>query len=91
MIAYVSLALSFVPFWLWLHDFPSPALGVWGAGERTLDALWQSIRTMTTAGPEGTLCRGAKVLATVESVIGIYFLSIIVAGYVSWLQGGKRA
>jgi hypothetical protein len=86
MVGYVSLALAFAPFWLWLHE------GFQGAPwqQRSLDAAWQSIRTLTTAGPDVTpLCREAKVLAAVESFVGIYFLSIIIAGYVSWLGKGE--
>jgi hypothetical protein len=91
MVGYASLALAFAPFWLGLHDFPSLQSNIyWAAADRSLSATWQSVRTLTTAGPEGTLCPGAKVLAAFESLVGIYFLSIIIAGYLSWLQGGPR-
>jgi hypothetical protein len=82
---YVSLALAFSPFWLWLHCSSGTVI------TRTLDAIYQSIRTLTTAGPEGPLSVGAKVLASIESLIGIYFLSIIIAGYLSLPKGGRTA
>jgi hypothetical protein len=82
---YVSLAVAFAPLWLWLHVARGPATN------RAVDAIYQSVRTLTTAGPEGELCVGAKLLATSESLIGIYFLSIIVAGYLSLQKGGRTA
>jgi hypothetical protein len=92
MVGYPSLALAFSPFWLWLHDFPSSEpYRPLAAAHRALDATYQSVRTLTTAGPgdAGTLCAGAKGLVIIESFVGIYFLSIILAGYVSWLKGDQ--
>jgi len=82
---YVSLALAFSPFWLWLHCSRGSGIA------RIFDAIHQSVRTLTTAGPEGPLSNGAKVLASVESLLGIYFLSIIIAGYLSLPKGGRTA
>jgi hypothetical protein len=84
MASYVSLALVFSPFWLLFHDFTNAT-----ACTRTLDAIYQSVRTLTTAGPEDALSSGGKILASVESLVGIYFLSIIIAGYLSFLRGGR--
>jgi hypothetical protein len=82
LIAYVSLAVAFVPAWIWLsfHDGSNR--------ERIASGFYQSIRTLTTAGPEGVSCAGERMLASFEMVTGIYFLSIILAGYLSWLNGG---
>jgi hypothetical protein len=82
---YFSLALAFSPFWLWLHCSGESAIA------RILDAIYQSVRTLTTAGPEGPLSGEAKALASFESLIGIYFLSIIIAGYLSLPKGGRTA
>ena len=92
MVGYASLALAFSPFWLLLHCFTSTEQNVYKAAlDRTIDAVYQSVRTLTTAGPEGTLSGGAKLLASFESLLGIYFLSIIIAGYLSLSKGGRTA
>jgi hypothetical protein len=78
-VGFVSLPLMFSPYWLWLVDFPE---STWC---RSVGATWQSIRTLTTAGPEGPLTSAAQVLAGVETFVGIYFLVIVIATYVSWL------
>ena len=86
MLGYVSLAIAFAPAWIGFR---------FQEGTRPLDRLvsgiYQSVRTLTTAGPEGgpELCVGEKVLASVEMFIGVYFLSIIIAGYLSRLNGGS--
>jgi hypothetical protein len=50
---YVSLALAFSPFWLLLPCFPSTKRTGWlAAGGRSLDAFYQSARTLTTAGTD---------------------------------------
>ena len=51
---YVSLALAFSPFWLWFHCSRGSAIA------RILDAIYQSVRTLTTAGPEGPLSSGER-------------------------------
>ncbi len=51
---------------------------------RSLDAIYQSIRTLTTAGTDiTTLCRWGKLLASFEGIVGIYFLSVVIASYIS--------
>jgi hypothetical protein len=81
---YVSLPLVFAPSWIWFHAFQGSPLC------RSIDATWQSVRTLTTAGPDVGLAPAAKALASVETFVGIYFLGIVIAGYVSWLKGGAR-
>lgn len=81
-IGYVSLPLVFSPYWLWLLDFPGTPFC------RSVDATWQSIRTLTTTGPDVTLTSGARVLAGAETFVGIYFLVTIIATYVSWWKEG---
>jgi hypothetical protein len=85
MLGYASLAIAFAPVWIALR-FDR------GAGARTWDQLvsgiYQSVRTITTAGPDGVCSTGEKLFASFETLVGIYFLSIILAGYLSWL-GGK--
>jgi hypothetical protein len=93
MTGYVSLALAFSPFWLLLPCFPgTKRTGLLAAGGRSLDAFYQSARTLTTAGTDiPDLCRWGKALASIEGLIGIYFLSIIIAGYLSLPKGGRTA
>jgi hypothetical protein len=49
------------------------------------------VRTLTTSGPDGTLSGGsARLLAAVESLVGIYFLSIIIAGSICRFRRGSN-
>ena len=88
MIAYASLAVAFAPAWI-VFRFGS------GAGARTWDQLatgiYQSVRTLTTSGPETAFSAGEKLFASFEMLVGIYFLSIVLAGYLSWLNGGRAS
>jgi hypothetical protein len=79
---FVSLPLVFSPYWLWLLEAEFRG-SVW---DRGVDATWQSVRTMTTTGPEVSLSSSAKILASIETFVGIYFLVIVIATYVSWLK-----
>jgi hypothetical protein len=93
VISYISLALAFSSAWLAVPCFPSTkATGLISALQRSLDAFYQSTRTLTTAGTDiQNLCRSGKLLASAEGLIGIYFLSIIIAGYLSLPKGGRPA
>ena len=86
MVAYASLAVAFAPGWI-AFRFDS------GAGARTWDQLstgiYQSVRALTTTGPEGALYPWERLFASFETLVGIYFLAIILAGYVSWLNDGR--
>jgi hypothetical protein len=86
MIAYASLSVAFAPGWI-AFRFDS------GAGARTWDQLstgiYQSVRALTTTGPEGALYPWERLFASFETLVGIYFLAIILAGYVSWLNDGR--
>jgi hypothetical protein len=86
MVGYVSLALVFAPGWI-AFQFDRGA-GAPRAWDQLVSGVYQSVRTMTTAGPEGVVSTGEKLFASFETLVGVYFLSIILAGYVSWL-GGK--
>jgi len=88
---YVSLALAFSPLWLLVPCFPNVTGSGWAtAGRRSLDAFYQSVRTLTTSGTDiPGICRWGKLLASVEGLIGIYFLSIIIAGYLALPKGGR--
>jgi hypothetical protein len=81
-VGFVSLPLVFSPYWLWL--LPCEFRG--HPMSRSVDATWQSLRTMTTTGPDVPLTSAAKVLAGIETFVGIYFLVIVIATYVSWLK-----
>jgi hypothetical protein len=87
MIAYVSLALAFAPAWI-IFRFDR------GAGARPWDQLstgvYQSVRILTTSGPEGLVSAGEKFLASLEALVGIYFLSIILAAYLFWLNEAAK-
>jgi hypothetical protein len=80
MMGYGSLAIAFAPVWIAFR---------FDSGVRTWDqfvsGIYQSVRTLTTAGPTDPLCTGEKLFASFEALVGIYFLSIILAGYLSWL------
>jgi len=91
MFSYGSLALAFSPLWLLVPCFPSVTASGWAtAGRRSLDAFYQSVRTLTTSGTDiPSICRWGKLLASVEGLIGIYFLSIIIAGYLALPKGGR--
>ena len=82
MIGYVSLAIAFVPTWIVLCLTDGE-----GAWPRIIAGIYQSVRTLTSAGPESDpprpLTAAAKVLASVEMLLGIYFVAVIIASYLS--------
>jgi hypothetical protein len=82
---YLNLALSFSVFYL--------SLGCWEHlpwSKRATTAIYQSIRTITTAGPDGSVQGWAKSIAAAELLVGIYFLAIIIAGYAAWASAPRR-
>ena len=91
MMSYASLAVAFSPLWLLVPCFPSAMGNGWAtAGRRSLDAFYQSVRTLTTSGTDiPNICRWGKLLASLEGLFGIYFLSIIIAGYLSLPKEGR--
>ena len=86
MIAYVSLALALAPVWIWLRFQDDTS--TW---RRFGSGIYQSVRTLTTAGPDADhLGSGEKLFASFEMFAGIYFLSIIIAGYLSASGGSAK-
>ena len=83
MIAYLNVALSFAPFWILLGSESTST-------DQVMTAIYQSLRTLAMVGPDGSLPPFGKLLATVELLIGIYFLIIILSIYVSWASRGDR-
>jgi len=58
-----------------------------------MTAIYQSLRALATVGPDGSLSLAGKLLATIELFVGVYFLIVILAIYVSWAQSkrGRKA
>jgi len=83
MIAYLNVALSFAPFWILLGSEQA-------SRDRVVTAIYQSLRTLAMVGPDGALSPGGKLLATVELLVGIYFLAVILSIYVSWAKQVDR-
>lgn len=83
IVAYLDLALGFSVGWLWL----GPADGSqWNRG---ITAVYQSLRTLATVGPEGNQASiWGKLLAIAELFVGLYFVVIVVAIYVTWARTG---
>jgi hypothetical protein len=83
MIGYLSLAIAFVPAWI---AFRCCSGRPW---EQIVSALSLSAGALTTAGVEQPVSTGEKLFGIFETFVGIYFLAIIVAGYVSWMKGER--
>jgi hypothetical protein len=79
---YVNLALAFAVGWVALgREECLP--------DRVLTAFYQSVRTLVTMGPDGDLVSDPtgwllRMLTVSEDLIGIYFLSVVIANYASW-------
>jgi hypothetical protein len=74
---YVNLAQGFSIGWLRLETG--------SRCDRIVDAIHQSLRTITTAGPD-ELIPPAKGLVIVELLVGLYFAIIVLAIYASWAR-----
>jgi hypothetical protein len=89
MNAYLNVALCFGPWWLYLN---------WKAGSpvaRVMTAVYQSLLTLATVGPDvgsdAPITAPGKLLVTVELLVGVYFLIVIPAIYVSWATGRRQS
>jgi hypothetical protein len=83
---YFNLSQGFAVGWLPLGSADGSS---W---ERIVSAMHQSIRTVTTAGPDGAITTAAaRHLVIIEMAIGIYFVTIVLAVYASWAQTARRA
>jgi hypothetical protein len=84
---YFDLALGFAVGWVVLvHDDAS--YGLW---ERGTTAVYESLRTLATVGPERPpVWLAGKLLVMAELLVGIYFVAIIIAIYASWARTGHR-
>jgi Trk-type K+ transport system membrane component len=84
MLGYVSLALAFVPVWIAFRYEPG---NVW---DQMVSGFYHSAGALTTTGiSTADLGPGEKLFAIFETFVGIYFLAIIIAGYVSWMKGPR--
>jgi len=79
-ITYVDIALAFALGWLWLDPgCPSDVKA------RVLKAFYQSLRTISTSGPELEHSSwSTQILVIAELSIGLYFVVVILAICVSW-------
>jgi hypothetical protein len=85
---YLDLALCFAVPWVWIvRDNKScPVL------ERAITATYESLRTLATLGPENPPDWWAgRLLVVSEILVGIYFVAVVVAIYVSWARTGRPA
>jgi hypothetical protein len=84
--AYLNVALAFAPVWV-LHDADTTT----GRAQRVVAAIYKAVSTLATNGPEGTgLLWWGKLTATLELLVGIYFLAIVIAIYASWAGSTAR-
>lgn len=83
IVAYFDLALAFSPIWILLSDEEK-------SWQRLIDGIYQSLRSLATVGPSRSwLPTWAKAAATIELLIGIYFLVMVFAIYASWAKAGS--
>jgi len=82
MVGFTSLAVAFATLWIAasFSQTESPR-------QRFANAIYQSVRTITTAGPESrpgaALTAPEQALASIEMLLGIYVVAVIVARYLS--------
>jgi hypothetical protein len=81
IIGYFNLGLAFVPLWIALCSPTNSS-----AWDRLTTATYESVRTLSTAGPTIELGPWGRVLAIAELVIGVYFLVMVFAIYASWAR-----
>jgi hypothetical protein len=83
--AYFNVGLSFAPAWALLDCSAEP---IWW--KRVVTAIYQSVRTLATVGPEGNVTQWwGKLITTLEVLVGVYFLATILATYVT-LAGNRE-
>jgi len=82
---YFNLAQGFAVGWLQLRVEDD-----WGV-ERVVDAMYQSLRSLATVGPDtdGPISTAAKLLVLSELGVGIYIVVIVLAIYASWAQRAR--
>jgi hypothetical protein len=78
--------LAFAPWWVLVGCPDGGAVGSEAILSRSVEALHRSLGALLQVDQT---CP-SRVLAIVEHIVGIYFISIILAGYVSWLAAPKR-
>jgi len=66
IVTYLDLALGFAAGWVWLGQHQGDA---W---ERVITAVYQSVRTLATVGPENDLSKVGELLVITELLVGIY-------------------
>jgi hypothetical protein len=86
IVTYLNVAMAFAVAWLWVGH--GATMSTW---ERIVDAVYQSLRTLATVGPESPACTwGMKLLIGAELLVGIYFVAIILAGYLTWISAAIK-
>jgi hypothetical protein len=89
MAGYPTLALAFAPGWLSVGCCGSPERDLWSPVPRGIAAVHRSLGALTSAGPDNPSCVWARILGITEALVGIYFVLIIVAAYLSWMKSGQ--
>ena len=83
--AYFNVALSFAPVWMHLESSKAP----WC--ERVITAVYPSVRTLSTVGPDATPGpTWGKFLIVGELLVGVYFLATVLAIYVNRAAGNRE-
>jgi hypothetical protein len=80
---YVSAAIAFSVFWVpFISASASDRMP--SVSERMVESIYRGIRVLSPDGLDAGLSTTAKLLAGLEMLVGVYFLAILLAIYVSW-------
>jgi hypothetical protein len=91
VVGYPSLALAFAPLWLVVTRCDGPELGPWSPLDHGVTAFHRSLGALTSGTAENAIAPvWTRTLGIIEHVVGLCYLVVIVAGYVSWMKGDRR-
>jgi len=88
--AFASLAVAVSPIWIWLRFAETEPVST-----RLTTGIYQSVRTLTTAGPDSSCfsqqsTAAMQWIASIEMILGIYFVAVIIARYLSLKPKGEE-